>query len=229
MDNVRCLRCGHIYEKDVKLCPNCDEALLDASAAIEPSDLQAHDDRHHNRKDERALLAAAAETVLISAAISHLSEEIRRESSDESGAAGIEIVIDAQENPEDTASDYQTAEVIDGDRVEEESAGMSDCVDEHDNSDEMGAILVPGDDAVAVSVDEAVVVTGEEAWVVPGEDEADIGPAEDEASVISAVEADAVSDDDEADAVSGEDRAECTAPSDDLQHLQEHESSGSDD
>lgn len=213
MDNVRCLRCGHIYEKDVKLCPNCDEALLDESAAAAPYDLQDDDERHHYRKNEHALLTAAAETVLISAAISHLSEEIRGESSEESGAAGIEIVIDAQENPADTASNYPTAEVIDGESAE---------------GDTMGAAVVSGDDAVAVSVDETVVVAGEEDYVV-SVDEAGTVTADEAACVVPGEEAEVVSGDDETDAVSDEDEAGCTAVSDDLQHLQEHECPGSDD
>jgi|GEM_PF-2473640 len=159
MDYVRCLRCGNIYEKDRTLCPNCDEALLDASAVSDPSDIQDDDQQEHHRKDERALLAAAAETVMVSAVISHLCEEIHMESSEESRAAAMEIIIDAQEGPADTASNYQTDEVIDGESDDEEAAGVD---------------VLSDDDTVVVPVEEAPGAGGDEEWVVPGDDEADV-------------------------------------------------------
>ncbi len=158
-----------MFEMSKRLCPNCDEALLDASTDSHTSDPEHRDDlRQHHRENEHALLTTVAETAVVSSVISHVSEGLQGALSEESDTAEIVLVIDAQEGSPDSVSDNESEEVIEGEQVI-----TVVTVDDGDISfEESGDTMVPGDEIydIVASGDEEQLCSEEAADVTLSDD-----------------------------------------------------------
>jgi len=100
MSSMQCPRCGHMYDSDVKLCPYCDEALLDAMTSRESSEPPG-DDRHNQHRNGHALLAESAEMMVAAAVLSHLAGELADSIPEDGSAAEADVLADPDDEIEE--------------------------------------------------------------------------------------------------------------------------------
>jgi len=154
MSSMRCPRCGHIYDPDVRLCPRCDEALLDAVTSLELSDPpdNAHHDHHRNGN---ALLTESVEMLVAGAVISHLAGEMADRRPEDGSAAEAEVLAEPDDEIEEplytglsTDASEESGFTVETDDREESSAEPVLEVESIPEPDEGEEIIVEPDDDV---------------------------------------------------------------------------------